>query len=541
MGRATWSSYFRWIGSLTPRAITVAYLVSSCTWLLLARFAIGRMAAGRQGLRALLLISVDALGVVATAGIVYYLCSRLENRHLASENRIREEAARDGLTSLFNRRAFDEFLLQSLGHAGRHGETLALMLIDLDGFKAINDRFGHLGGDRLLKEVARRLSDCCTRFGDDVVARVGGDEFALLQRAPKLPDAPRIVAERMLTALSRPFLLDGERVGVGASIGISLFPSDARQPNQLMQCADLALYQAKARGRSTYWFYGEGGDSKARERLQLEQELLFALDREDELFLMYQPKLDTSTMRVAGVEALVRWHHPHLGDLGAVTFVPMAEKAGLIWPLTQWVLKAACAQAAHWYSGHGLDVNVAVNLSPSIFAHEDVELVVEAALHQSGLPPDRLTLELTEQSLMVYEDEARQVLERLRSMGVNLHIDDFGTGYSSLASLKHYPFQALKIDRSFISDVVTSSDDAAIATTIMFMSKCLHMEAIAEGVENEAQKEFLSSIDCRLMQGYYFSRPLSAEAVIPFIEKVNNGVAFHPAAAPDPGLCREKG
>ena len=247
----------------------------------------------------------------------------------------------------------------------------------------------------------------------------------------------------------------------------------------------------------------------------------------DELFLVYQPKLDTTCMRVIGVEALVRWNHPHLGVLGATSFVPLAEKAGLVWGLTEWVLKAACRQAAEWYSSDGLDVNVAVNISPSTFAHDDFEQVIEKALHESGLPPDRLTLEITEETLMVYESESLEVLERLHRMGISVQIDDFGTGYSSLSSMKHYHFQALKIDRSFVSDVVTSSEDAAIATTIMFMAKCLDMETIAEGVESEAQKDFLTSIGCHFMQGFYFARPLSAQDLSAFILKLHAEEVVH--------------
>jgi EAL domain-containing protein (putative c-di-GMP-specific phosphodiesterase class I) len=217
----------------------------------------------------------------------------------------------------------------------------------------------------------------------------------------------------------------------------------------------------------------------------------------------------------------VRWNHPQLGVLGAMSFVPLAEKAGLMWALTEWVLKEACRQAAQWYHEEGLDVNVAVNMSPSIFTHEDLEQVIEDALHAGGLPPDRLTLEITEESLMIYEKESLDVLERLHRMGINVQIDDFGTGYSSLSSLKHYHFQALKIDRSFVSDVVTSSDDAAIATTIMFMAKSLDMDAIAEGVESEAQKDFLASIDCRYMQGFYFARPMAQQEVSAFIARSN--------------------
>jgi len=513
------SRFFGWIGGLTPAALTAIYLFGSVCWLLLASLAIDRLLAGRVQLWPRAFHLLDALGVLSMAAIIYLLSARIQARHLAHERLIREQAAHDGLTGLYNRQAFDELMAQSLEHAKRHKESLALLFLDLDRFKSINDRRGHLAGDALLVETGHRLSQCCALRAEDVVARVGGDEFALLLRQPELPDGPSIVAERVLEAISCPFELEGGAINTSASIGIALYPSDGRDPKELYKMADLALNQAKEQGRSGICFYGGDWQEARDERTQLEQGLLRAL-AQDELFLVYQPKLDTSNMRVVGVEALVRWNHPHLGVLGAGSFVPIAERSGLIWPLTEWVLKAACRQAAAWYHDDGLDVNVAVNISPSAFSHEDFEQVIEHALHEGGLPPDRLTLEVTEETLMTYATESLEILERLHQMGINVQIDDFGTGYSSLSSLKHYRFQALKIDRSFVSDVVTSSDDAAIATTIMFMAKCLDMEAIAEGVESEAQKDFLSSIDCRLMQGYYFARPLSAEALTAFITKL---------------------
>jgi len=521
MIRSKMSNLFTWIGGLTPPAITAIYLFCSICWLLLAALAFDRLLGGQPELRIWAFASLDALGVLSMAALIYLLSAKIRSRHLANEQIIREQAAHDGLTALYNRQAFDELLAQSLEHARRHKESLALLFLDLDRFKAINDKLGHLAGDVLLVETGRRLSDCCARRGEDLVARVGGDEFAMLLRQPELPGGPSIVAERILEAISEPFWVEGESVTTSVSIGIALYPSDCEEATQLYRMADLALHQAKLQGRARICFYGGAWQEQRDARIQMEQGLLRALTQ-DELFLLYQPKLDTSSMRVVGVEALVRWNHPQLGVLGATSFVPLAEKSGLIWPLTEWVLKTACRQAAAWYHDDGLDVNVAVNMSPSVFSHEDLGLVIEKALHEGGLPPDRLTLEITEESLMIYASESLEVLERLHRMGINVQIDDFGTGYSSLSSLKHYHFQALKIDRSFVSDVVTSSDDAAIATTIMFMAKCLNLEAIAEGVESEAQKEFLSSIDCRLMQGFYFARPLSAEAVSAFITKFNS-------------------
>ncbi|GFO67101.1 hypothetical protein GMLC_06800 [Geomonas limicola] len=520
MIRGTFSRLLGWIGGLSPAALTAIFLTGSVCWLFAADLVLFRILAGRPehwpGASAV----VDGLGVLSMAVIIYFLNRKIQARHRASEELIREQAAHDGLTGLYNRQAFDELLAQALQHSKRHSESLALLFMDLDRFKAVNDRRGHLAGDALLIETARRLTECCALRGEDLVARVGGDEFAVLMRQPELPDGPSVVAERIQKAISQPYQVDGSPLKTSASVGIALYPSDGKEAKQLYKMADLALNQAKEQGRGTICFYGGTWQEERDERLQLEQGLLRAITH-DELFLVYQPKLDTTSMRVIGVEALVRWNHPHLGTLGAASFVPIAEKSGLIWPLTEWVLKAACRQSGSWYRDQGLDVNVAVNMPPSVFDHEDLEQVIVRALSEGGLPPDRLTLEITEQSLMTYASEPLEILERLQEMGLHVQIDDFGTGYSSLSSLKHYHFQALKIDRSFVSDVVTSSDDAAIATTIMFMAKCLDMEAIAEGVENEAQKEFLASIDCRLMQGFYFARPLSARDASEFISRLN--------------------
>ena len=510
--------FSRWIGGLTPAAITAVYLFSSLCWVLLADLLFDRLFSARPDLRTLASLALELLGILSMSLIVYLLSKSSETRHLASERNIREQAARDGLTGLYNRQAFDELVGQSIKYARRSQGSLALLLLDLDRFKAINDRRGHLAGDALLVETGRRLTDCCAR-DEDLVARVGGDEFAILLRQPELPHGPSVVAQRILETLAEPFQLEGAALKTSACIGIALYPTDGDKPMQLFKMADLALRQAKQQGRSSICFHGGNWQQLRDQRVQLELGLLRAI-AQDELFLVYQPKLDTTSMRVIGVEALVRWQHPQLGELGAGSFVPLAESAGLVWGLTEWVLQAACRQAAQWYREEGLDLNVAVNISPSTFTHEDFEQVLEKTLFQSGLPPDRLTLEITEESLMVYESESLQVLERLHRMGISVQIDDFGTGYSSLSSMKHYHFQALKIDRSFVSDVVTSSEDAAIATTIMFMAKCLDMETIAEGVEYEAQKDFLASIGCRFMQGFFFSRPLKARDLSAFLSNL---------------------
>jgi len=509
----------RCFNRLTPIKITTAYAISSTAWLVLVHSLIKERFYPRH-LWSWAHLVVDALGVVCTAAIVYFLCRRLEARHVATEAAIREQASRDGLTGLYNRQAFEEFLLQAVEHAKRHGEAVALLFLDLDRFKTINDSYGHLVGDELLRDTARRLTACCGRVGDDVVARLGGDEFVMILRAPEMPEAPRIVAERVLAAMAHPFEIAGTTLSTTASIGIALYPVDSDEAENLIKMADEALYQAKQEGRGRFCFYSGLWQERMHERMRLEHALRRAV-MNDELFLVYQPKLDTTRMYVEGVEALLRWRHPYLGELSAGSFITLAEQSGLIWQLTEWVFNEACRQAARWYGEEGLDLNVAVNVSPLLFVHHDLVGMVEKALQESGLPPDRLTLEITEGTLMNYEAQARTLLEKFARMGISIHIDDFGTGYSSLASLKNYHFQALKIDRSLVRDVVASSDDAAIATTIMFMAKCLNMEAIAEGVESQAQKDFLNSIDCRHMQGYFFARPLTADAATAFIRRYN--------------------
>ncbi|UFS71335.1 EAL domain-containing protein [Geomonas sp. RF6] len=509
----------RCFSRLTPAKITAAYLICSSLWLMLVHTMIRRTLYPRP-LWGWVSLLVDALGVLCTAIIVYYLCDRLDARHVATEKRIREQASRDGLTGLYNRQAFDELLLQSVEHARRHQEAVAVLFLDLDRFKSINDTHGHLAGDEVLRETARRLTACCGRVGDDVVARLGGDEFVMILRAPEMPEAPRIVAERVLAAIEHPFHAQGKELNTSASLGISLYPVDSEDATQLVKMADEALYQAKQEGRGRFCFYSGSWQERMHERMRLEHGLRRAI-MNDELYLLYQPKLDTSRMNVVGVEALLRWRHPFLGEVSAGSFITLAEQSGLIWQLTQWVLKEACRQAALWFREEGLDLNVAVNVSPILFGHHDLVGMIEKILQDSGLPPDRLTLEITEGTLMHYEEQALAMLDKFGRMGISIHMDDFGTGYSSLASLKNYHFQALKIDRSLVRDVVASSDDAAIATTIMFMAKCLNMEAIAEGVESQAQKDFLDSIDCRHMQGYFFARPLSAEAATAFVRRYN--------------------
>jgi len=502
---------------VTPAAATTVYLVASLCWLGLAYLVLDQLFAHRPDLRHFAAALLDLMGVGAMSAIVYLLTARMRTQHQASSRRIREQAARDPLTALYNRQAFDDFFHQAIGSARRNGEALALLFLDLDRFKEINDRRGHGAGDALLVETARRLKLSCQRE-DDLVARVGGDEFALLLRGPQLPEGPEVMAQRILEGIAQPLKFGGRMLSVSACLGIAVYPDDGQEAQQLFGMADLALSQAKQQGRSKFCFYGGEWQQQRDRRIQLEQGLLRAIAH-DELFLVYQPKVDVASRRVIGVEALVRWNHPHLGVLSPASFVPLAEKAGLMWGLTEWVLKAACRQAALWYRDEGLDVNVAVNVSPATFANRDLEQAIEQALFQAGLPPDRLTVEITEETLMVYGAESLAALERLSRMGVAVQMDDFGTGYSSLSSMKHYRFQALKIDRSFVSDVVSSTEDAAIVTTIMYMARCLDMEAIAEGVESEEQQLFLASIGCRYMQGFHFSRPLTPAEFSAFIAR----------------------
>ncbi len=416
-------------------------------------------------------------------------------------------ASYDPVTQLPNRVLLESHLKQAIARCHRSGHKIALLLLDLDHFKRINDTLGHSLGDALLQAVATRLLNCL-RAGD-TLGRLGGDEFVILLEGWQWDEQVAKVARKIQGALAPGLKLEEHEVFVTVSIGISLFPKDGEDGQTLLKNADTALYRAKARGRNEFCFYAAEMNARAIERLAMENNLRRALER-GELELYYQPQLELLHQRAIGVEALLRWRHPKYELVGPAEFVPLAEESGLIIPIGEWVLRTACAQAKSW-QGQGLPpLRMAVNLSVAQFEQPDFTRLVARILSDTGLQPDCLELEITESLLMKDVNTAVGVLRALKDMGIKLAIDDFGTGYSSLNSLKRLPIDRLKIDRSFVQDISIDPDDAAIALAVIAMAHSMNLRVVAEGVETDAQLTFLRSRDCDEMQGYYFSRPLPA-------------------------------
>ena len=424
-----------------------------------------------------------------------------------AEGRVQFLAYFDALTGLPNRALMNDRLGQALAHARRRSEKVAVMSLDLDRFKLINDSLGHSVGDLLLKEVAERLKGC-TR-DQDTVSRIGGDEFVILLTGV---DNASVVASRMVAALTSTFEVNGQSLSTSCSIGISIFPDHGDDGETLIKYADQAMYCAKESGRNAFRFFTSDMNRRITERTTLENDLRRALERE-EFFLVYQPQIVIESGELAGFEALIRWRHPQLGLVPPDQFIELAETTGLILPIGEWVLNTACSQARRWVEEGLLKVPVAVNVSAVQFRQAEFCELIKRTLTKSGLPPQYLELELTESLLLTNQDVMLSVLQRLREMGVNLAIDDFGTGYSSLSYLKQFRVNKLKIDRSFIRDITTNPDDAAITTAIINMAKSLNLTVLAEGVEDKFQFEFLRTHKCDDIQGYYISKPGTATEI----------------------------
>jgi predicted signal transduction protein with EAL and GGDEF domain len=445
------------------------------------------------------------------------------------EDRLRYLAYYDPLTSLPNRRSFNEQLSRLLKRSQRHKTSAALLFIDLDHFKRINDSIGHARGDSLLVEIAKRLTmelreeDAINYFSqnsaeDDVsadgateIARLGGDEFTVvLSDVSDIADIEK-VARRILNSLSEPIALQSHNPVVTPSIGIALYPQDGSDPDTLIRNADTAMYVAKAEGRACYRFYNEDMNSKAVEQLKMEEELRDAM-RNHELELRYQPQVDSATGEVVSMEALVRWKHPTRGMVSPQEFIPVAESTGQIIELGEWVMGEVARHCLYWDT-LGLDsFRVCVNISPLQFNQSNLPEWVAEFLDHSGLPPARLELELTESAIMTDAETNIAKLRALKALGVDLAVDDFGTGYSSLSYLKRFPIDTLKIDQSFVSDLDTP-DGAAIVDAILALAKTLSLRVIAEGIENEHQLAYLVEKGCDLLQGFYFARPIYPEDV----------------------------
>jgi diguanylate cyclase (GGDEF)-like protein len=432
-----------------------------------------------------------------------------------AEEEIRHLAFYDPLTSLPNRRLLLERLKHSIQMGLRDGKRMALMALDLDRFKTVNDSFGHGAGDELLQQVAERLT---TRLRDvDMVARLGGDEFIVLLDDIAHPEDPARVAEAIVADLSKPYQLSQRSdVQISVSIGISLFPEHSDSPEILMNHADTALYKAKDKGRGCFAYFSEDLTLAARKRIDLEARLRKAINQED-LRVFYQPQVDISSGRIIGAEALVRWQDQTEGLIAPDQFIPIAEETGLIMAIGEWVLHETCRQGRKWIDEGLPSLTLAVNVSPMQFRRCDINAVATRILIETDFPANQLELELTESGLMENQDKAVAILNNLRAQGIRLVIDDFGTGYSSLAYLKRFPLDVLKIDKSFIDDIPFLKEDMEIAATIIAMGRTLGFKVLAEGVETPEQLAFLRGKGCDSYQGYIKSQPLPAEAFAAFL------------------------
>jgi diguanylate cyclase (GGDEF)-like protein/PAS domain S-box-containing protein len=424
-----------------------------------------------------------------------------------AEARIEYMAFHDPLTGLPNRRLAIERLDLAIALADRSGSRTALMFLDLDNFKTINDSFGHAVGDLLLQAVASRLMLCIR--DSDTICRQGGDEFLIVLGNVTDSDAITTVTEKILEALAPTFNIEGKELSTSSSIGIAVFPDDGRDIDTLLKRADTAMYHAKEAGRNAYSFFTEQMNLDAVEHQQIRVGLLHAMER-GEFRLHYQPQIDLTSGRVIGAKALIRWHHPDRGLLTPEHFISIAEESGLIVPIGAWVLREACRQAAAWRKTGLPRMVIAVNVSAIQFKRGDIEACVRQALDESGLPPECLELELTESVLIHDTDSVLATVQRLKSLGVMLSIDDFGTGYSSLSYLTRFKVDKLKIDRSFVCDMKNQPGNASMVRAIIQMALSLNLTTIAEGVEDAELVEFLRRQNCHEAQGYYFSRPLPA-------------------------------
>jgi PAS domain S-box-containing protein len=446
-----------------------------------------------------------------------------------AEDRIRHLAYFDNLTGLPNRMLFHDRLACTLSYAARYSNLAAVIFIDLDNFKLVNDTLGHRVGDLLLQEVALRLQNCTRKtdvlchYGDDppqeMVARLGGDEFTiLLTKIRQSEDAVRVV-QRIFTAVNEPFRLDGHELYVTMSIGISIYPTDGTDMETLLRHADTAMYHAKSLGRNTYQFYRPSMNESAMARLQLESSLYRALEHE-EFELYYQPQRTLRDNRITSMEALIRWNNPDLGMLYPEQFIPIAEETGIITPITDWVLQAACRQNRQWHERGFSDMRVSVNISAHLFKNDKLPGMVERALETAALPSRYLELEITESVMLHNMDHVTRQLQLLKAMGVFISIDDFGTGYSSFNYLKLLPIDSVKIDRSFIHDLLVSSENMAIIKAIIAAAHTLELTVVAEGMESPEQLTLLERHGCDQGQGHLVSRPVPAASATAFLQSL---------------------
>ena len=422
----------------------------------------------------------------------------------------------DSLTGLPNRSLFVDRLEQAMKIADRNEQLVAVLFVDLDQFKNVNDSLGHDAGDSLLKDAAERLSNCMR--ASDTVARWGGDEFCLLLQNVNQIDNVNVVAEKIIDSFAESFYIESKKLFITASVGIILYPLDNNDIKSLLKNADTAMYHAKEKGRNNYQFYNHEMSARLEQRLELEHELRHALER-DEFMLLYQPQVDIQQGRIVGIEALIRWQHPERGMVPPDQFIGIAEETGLIVPIGEWVLQQACNQMRLLRDSGLPAIHVSVNLSVRQLREASLVDKVGQALRLSGLEASMLDLEITESMLMSDMDRVKRTLRELSDLGVSISVDDFGTGHSSLAYLKQFPISTLKVDRSFIRDIPHNKDDVAITIAIINLAKGLGIRTVAEGVESRDQLDFLKQQKCNLMQGYYFSKPVPYEEIVALLQQ----------------------
>ncbi len=455
--------------------------------------------------------SEDEIGQLAAT------VNRIAEGRQRSEEALRELANRDPLTKLPNRILFHRRLVEAMDNGRRVNRLVAIHFLDLDNFKDINDTLGHPSGDMLLRLVAERIKGCVRIT--DTAARLGGDEFAIVQTNIEDYAGIPVLAKRLIDALGKPYSLDGESVYSGASIGITVYPYDGRETEQLLKNADLALYRAKQEGRNTYQVFDPEMNAEIQARKALEQDLRRALEggQLGELFLHYQPQIEIVDGRVVGAEALVRWNHPERGMVSPGEFIPVAEQSGLITRLTEMVLRGVCVQVMAWRAAGVPPLRVSVNLSAADFKRKDLVAMVTRVLEESAVEPEFVELEITEGMVMTGAEKVIATLHELKKLGLELAIDDFGTGFSSMSYLKQFPVDRLKVDQAFVRDIPENKEDASITEAIIKLGHTFDLKVIAEGVETEEQLEFLRTLACDEVQGYFISRPLAPDAFAEFL------------------------
>jgi diguanylate cyclase (GGDEF)-like protein len=441
--------------------------------------------------------------------------ARMRKKLLDMNNTLMTLSLTDRLTGIPNRFSFENTLTSCIKHAKRHDETFAVLFINLDHFKTINDTLGHATGDLLLQAASNRMT--AVLHTEDYLARIAGDEFVAILTSLSDPHNAGIIAEKIVHSFALPFNIDQHEISISSSVGIACYPTAGTDEDTLTTHADMAMHHAKESGRNTYHYFSKKLNDEHMLRIEIEKSLVTAI-KKNEFFLMFQPKYQLADQKIIGFEALIRWEHPTFGPTPPDDFIPITEETGLIVPLGKWILNEALSQFKKWHNSNPT-LHIAINISPVQLLSKGFDHDVLSAIEKNNLPYDAVQLEITETAIMAHSDESQQVLTKLHSKGITIDIDDFGTGYSSLSHIKRLPIDNLKIDKEFVMDIFEDANDAAIVKSIIAMSKNLGIGLIAEGIETKEQLEFLISHGCPHGQGYYFSKPLPADNVEAFINK----------------------